>query len=102
MNTSLAGDSHRSARYFSAICLVLSTVVLSGCGDAKSKAESEFIRGCKSGGGTTALCGCIWDDLKTKYTHGELEKMNQQYGYVPPRFMDNMLSGAQQCRKKEI
>jgi hypothetical protein len=39
------------------------------------------------------------DDLKTKYTHGELEKMNQQYGYVPPRFMDNMLSAAQQCRK---
>lgn len=99
MNISLAGGSLRSARYFSAICLVLSTVVLSGCGDAKSKAESEFIRGCKSGGGTTALCGCIYDDLKTKYTHGELEKMNQQYGYVPPRFMDNMLSAAQQCRK---
>ncbi len=99
MNISLAGGSLRSARYFSAICLVLSTVVLSGCGDVKSKAESEFIRGCKSGGGTTALCGCVYDILKTKYTHGELEKMNQQYGYVPPRFMDNMLSAAQQCRK---
>ncbi|MDV0678119.1 hypothetical protein VC636_24635 [Citrobacter freundii] len=76
--------------------LMLSAVTLSGCGD---KNEREFIRGCKSGGGTTAVCGCIRDDLKTKYTHGELEKMNQQYGYVPPRFMDNMLSTAQQCRK---
>ena len=76
--------------------LMLSAVTLSGCGD---KNEREFIRGCKSGGGTTAVCGWIRDDLKTKYTHGELEKMNQQYGYVPPRFMDNMLSAAQQCRK---
>ena len=76
--------------------LLLSVVALSGCGD---KDEREFIQGCKSGGATTALCGCIWDDLKTKYTHGELEKMNQQYGYVPPGFMDNTLSAAQQCRK---
>ncbi|WP_440800149.1 hypothetical protein [Serratia marcescens] len=75
---------------------LLSALAVSGCGD---KNEREFIRGCKSGGGTTAVCGCIWDDLKTKYTHGELEKMNQQVGYVPPRFMDNMLSAAQQCRK---
>ncbi|MCI2402144.1 hypothetical protein MMS95_04910 [Serratia sp. PGPR-27] len=75
---------------------LLSTLAVSGCGD---KNEREFIRGCKSGGGTTAVCGCIWDELKTKYTHGELEKMNQQVGYVPPRFMDNMLSAAQQCRK---
>lgn len=36
MNISLAGGSLHPARYFSAICLVLSTVVLSGCGDEKS------------------------------------------------------------------
>ncbi|WP_255321536.1 hypothetical protein [Enterobacter cloacae] len=42
--------------------LLLSAVTLSGCGD---KNEREFIQGCKSGGGTTAVCGCIWDDLKT-------------------------------------
>ena len=72
--------------------LLLSVVALSGCGD---KDEREFIQGCKSGGGTTALCGCIWDNLKTKYSHGELQRMNQQYGYVP----DNTLSAAQQCRK---
>lgn len=79
--------------------LLLSAATLSGCGDEKSKAESEFIRGCKSGGGTTAICGCVYDILLTKYPHGELLRMNQQYGYVPPRFMDNMLSAAQQCRK---
>lgn len=78
------------------LCTLLSAVALSGCGD---KDEREFIRGCKSGGGTTAVCGCIYDDLKTKYTHGELQKMNTQYGYVPPRFMENMLKAAQQCRK---
>ncbi|MFZ5273722.1 hypothetical protein [Enterobacter asburiae] len=100
MNISLAGGSLRPARYFSAICLLLSVAALSGCGDEKSKAESEFIRGCKSGGGTTAICGCVYDILKTKYPHGELEKMNQQYGYVPPGFMNNMLSAAQQCRKQ--
>ncbi|CAM4129746.1 MULTISPECIES: hypothetical protein [Lelliottia] len=100
MNISLAGGVLRPARYFSAICLLLSVGVLSGCGDEKSKAESEFIRGCKSGGGTTAICGCVYDTLQTKYTHGELLKMNQQYGYVPPGFMNNMLSAAQQCRKQ--
>lgn len=99
MNISFKGGALRLVHALSALCLLLSVAALSGCGDEKSKAESEFIRGCKSGGGTTAICGCIWDDLKTKYTHGELEKMNQQYGYVPPRFMDNMLSAAQQCRK---
>ncbi|ULH10520.1 hypothetical protein MF265_21770 [Serratia marcescens] len=98
MNISLVGGSLHPARYFSAICLVLSTVVLSGCSDEKSKAESEFIRGCKSGGGTTAICSCIYDILQTKYPHGELLKMNQQYGYVPPDFMNNMLRTAQQCR----
>lgn len=85
-------------RSFFLLSTLLSAAVLSGCGD---KNEREFIQGCKSGGGTTAICGCIWDDLKTKYTHGELEKMNQQYGYVPPRFMDNMLNAAQQCRNKD-
>ncbi|WFV17777.1 MULTISPECIES: hypothetical protein [Citrobacter freundii complex] len=78
------------------VVTLLSALTLSGCGD---KNEREFIRGCKSSGGTTAICGCIWDELKMTYTHGELEKMNQQYDYVPPRFMDNMLSAAQQCRK---
>ncbi|MGG8125647.1 hypothetical protein ACU611_08850 [Klebsiella aerogenes] len=76
--------------------LLLSALMLSGCGD---KNEREFIRGCKSGGGTTAICGCVYDDLKTKYTHGELEKMNQQPGYIPPDFMNNMLNAARQCRK---
>jgi len=70
MNISLAGGALRPARYFSAICLVLSVTVLGGCGDEKSRAESEFIRGCKSGGGTTALCGCVYDILQTKYTRG--------------------------------
>ncbi|MGG8249476.1 hypothetical protein PGO48_17230 [Klebsiella aerogenes] len=76
--------------------ILLSAFILSGCGD---KNEREFISGCKSGGGTTAICGCIYDDLKTKYTHGELEKMNQQPGDVPPDFMNNMLNAARQCRK---
>ncbi|EPG7393437.1 hypothetical protein I8I98_002912 [Enterobacter cloacae] len=78
------------------LCTLLSAVVLSGCGD---KDECEFIRGCKSGGGSTAVCGCIYDDLKTRYTQGELQKLNTQYGYVPPGFMENMLKAAQQCRK---
>lgn len=77
---------------------LLSALVVCGCGD---KNESEFIRGCKSSGGTTAVCNCIWDTLKTIYTHGELEKINQQYGYVPPRFMDNMQRAALQCRNKD-
>lgn len=88
-----ANDKSRSLLL---LCTLLSALTLSGCGDSD---EREFIRGCKAGGGTTALCGCIWDDLKTKYTHGELQRMNTQYGYVPPGFMDNMLKAAQQCRK---
>ncbi|MEL5428907.1 hypothetical protein [Serratia nevei] len=100
MNTSLSGGSRRPALVLSVLCLLLSVAALNGCGDEKSKAESEFIRGCKSGGGTTALCGCIYDILQTKYPNGELLKMNQQYGYVPPGFMNNMLSAAQQCRKQ--
>jgi hypothetical protein len=100
MSITLSGGSLHQARVLSVLCLVLSTVVLSGCGDERSKAESEFIRGCKSGGGTTAICGCVYDILQTKYPHGELLRMNQQYGYVPPGFMNNMLSAAQQCRKQ--
>lgn len=80
------------------LCTLLSAMILSGCGD---KDEREFIRGCKFGGGTTAICGCIYDDLKTKYTQGELQRMNTQYGYVPPGFMDNMLKAAQQCKNRD-
>ncbi|NBJ33135.1 hypothetical protein GE191_05530 [Serratia fonticola] len=81
------------------LCTLLSVFALGGCGDEKSKAESEFIRGCKSGGGTTALCGCVYDALEAKYTHNELLKMSKQYGYAPPGFMDNMLKAAQECRR---
>ncbi|EOZ3059156.1 hypothetical protein ACQSI4_002658 [Enterobacter hormaechei] len=51
--------------------LMLSAVTLSGCGD---KNEREFIRGCKSGGGTTAVCGCIRDDLKRNIRTGSWRK----------------------------
>lgn len=100
MNISFKGGAFRPVHALSALCLLLSVAALSGCGDEKSKAESEFIRGCKSGGGTTAICGCVYDILQTKYPHGELLRMNQQYGYIPPGFMNNMLSAAQQCRKQ--
>ncbi|BBV78455.1 hypothetical protein HUZ38_17530 [Klebsiella pneumoniae] len=100
MNIPLSGGSRSPVRVLSVLCLLLSATALSGCGDEKSKAESEFIRDCKSGGGTTGICGCIYDVLQTKYPHGELLKMNQQYGYVPQGFMNNMLSAAQQCRKQ--
>lgn len=100
MNISFNGGTFLPVHALSTLCLLLSVGVLSGCGDEKSKAESEFIRGCKSGGGTTAVWGCIYDTLQTKYTHAELLKMNQQYGYVPPGFMNNMLIAAQQCRKQ--
>jgi hypothetical protein len=74
---------------------LLSTLAVSGCGDKNERVYP----GLQVRWRNPAVCGCIWDELKTKYTHGELEKMNQQVGYVPPRFMDNMLSAAQQCRK---
>lgn len=100
MNIPFSVGAARPVHTLSALCLVLLTSVISGCGDEKSKAESEFIRDCKSGGGTTGICGCVYGVLQTKYPHGELLKMNQQYGYVPPGFMNNMLSAAQQCRKQ--
>ncbi|MDS7730093.1 hypothetical protein [Klebsiella oxytoca] len=100
MNIPLSGGSLSPVRVLSVLCLLLSATALSGCGDEKSKAESQFIRDCKSGGGTTAICGCVYDILQTKYPHSELLKMNQQYGYAPPGFMNNMLSAAQQCRKQ--
>lgn len=81
---------------FFLLCTLLSAVVLSGCGD---KDERQFILDCQSGGGTAALCGCLWEDLKTKYPRGELQQMNQQYGYIPQGFMNNMMAAAQQCRK---
>ncbi|SPW28704.1 Uncharacterised protein [Edwardsiella tarda] len=79
------------------IIILLSSISLSGCGDSS---EREFIRGCKAGGGTTALCSCIFDNLKSVYTSDELEKINQQYGYAPPHFMENMLVAAQRCKNK--
>jgi len=93
----LATASQRTGLFL--LCTLLSVFALGGCGDEKSKTESEFIRGCKSSGGTTALCGCVYDALEAKYTHNELLKMSKQYGYLPPGFMDNMLKAAQECRK---
>lgn len=99
MNIPCSVGMYGPARLLSALCLLLSVAAISGCSDEESKAESEFIRSCKSSGGTTAICGCLYDILQMKYPDGELLKMNQQPGYVPPGFMNNMLSAAQQCRK---
>jgi hypothetical protein len=100
MNIPFSLGAFRPVHTLSALCLVLLTSVISGCGDEKSKAESDFIRDCKTGGGTTALCGCIYDRLLPQYPKGELLKMSQEYGYVPPGFMNNMLNAAQHCRKQ--
>lgn len=88
---------NRAIRTLCVLGTLLSAAALSGCGD---KVEREFIQGCKYGGGTTTLCGCVYDKLKIKYSHQTLEKMNQQSGDIPPGFMDNMLSAAQQCRNQ--
>ncbi|HGY4720959.1 TPA: hypothetical protein ACNV1G_002142 [Citrobacter amalonaticus] len=75
---------------------LLVILLLSGCGDRE---ERDFIRGCKSGGYSTALCGCIWDELQKIYVNGELQQTSQD-GRLPPGFINNMQKAGLQCSKK--
>lgn len=76
--------------------ILIAILLLSGCGD---KNERDFIRGCKSGGYSTALCGCIWDELQKIYVDDEL-LLTSQSGQLPPDFMRNMQKASLQCSIK--
>lgn len=75
-------------------------LAVSGCGDPASKLKSQFMAGCKDGGGIpTAVCECAWKRIQNTYTPEQLEKLGKS-GTLPPGFMDTMMSSARQCSRQ--
>lgn len=80
-------------------CALLSSIVLSGCGDENDIYKHSFIDDCESAGSPISYCECVFDDLNTKYPDGKLEKIDKmmQGGYAPSHFINNMSNARQQC-----
>lgn len=83
--------------------IIVSTVVLltlgfalSGCA---SKAERDFINGCKSGGGDHATCKCVYKKLEQKYSEKQLEKGLYSLSQNED-FQNDMLNNTMQCMKE--
>lgn len=81
------------------LCLFTSMVALtlSGCA---SKAEREFVNGCKSSSGLdSSTCGCIYDKLEKKY--GEDSLKNNLYAIAQSEhFQNNMMQAGLQCARE--
>ncbi|MCO8089150.1 hypothetical protein [Acinetobacter indicus] len=80
--------------------IILSTVTALALGftlsSCASKAEREFVNGCRSGGGDKTTCKCVYQKLEKKYSETQLEKdlylLSQNED-----FQNDMFNSTMQC-----
>ena len=78
--------------------LVLISLALMAAGCA-SKAERQFISGCKTGGIDGSTCSCIYDKLENKYGEDGL-KENIYTLQQTESFQMDMVNVSYQCMKE--
>lgn len=69
---------------------------LTGCTSEARKARSEFVTGCKEGGGSSAICSCVYDKLEDRF--GADGMVRAVCGAVPNGFSAQLLQSAAACR----
>lgn len=68
-----------------------------GCTSEARKARSEFVTGCKEGGGSSSVCHCVYDKLEERF--GADTMVQAVHGAVPNGFSAQLLQAAAVCRK---
>jgi ABC-type Fe3+-citrate transport system substrate-binding protein len=76
-------------------------VLLSAC---SSKAERQFMAGCKSGGTDSSQCSCVYDKLENHYGKKTMERlayidysMADARQTTPSDFPEQLVQAAYQC-----
>ena len=69
---------------------------VAGCTSEARKARSEFVTGCKEGGGSSAVCHCVYDKLEGRF--GADGMVQAVHGAVPNGFSEQLLQAGSDCR----
>ena len=78
------------------LVLISLALVATGCA---SKAERQFISGCKTGGIDGSTCSCIYDRLEDKYGEDDL-KSNLYTLQQTESFQMDLVNISYQCMKE--
>ncbi|AIL75019.1 hypothetical protein N0P26_002968 [Acinetobacter baumannii] len=82
-----------------ASCLFIISITVLGLTACASKAEREFVNGCKTGGLEHSTCECIYDKLENKY--GEDGFKNNLYTLSQSEsFQHDMVQASFQCARE--
>lgn len=74
--------------------------MLVGCSSDLDKVRGQFISSCMDGGGIKkSECKCAIDRLQEHYGAEGLVAIDQG-GYLPPDFVDQLVSASTQCRRR--
>lgn len=81
---------------FPVVSIIITAFLLTACA---SKAERQFVNGCKSSGIEGSTCTCIYKKLEKKY--GEDEFKNNLYTISQSEsFQRDMIQSTMQCMKE--
>lgn len=78
------------------LVLISLALITTGCA---SKAERQFISGCKTGGIDGSTCSCIYDRLEDKYGEDDL-KSNLYTLQQTESFQMDLVNISYQCMKE--
>ena len=78
------------------LVLISLALMITGCA---SKAERQFISGCKTGGIDGSTCSCIYDRLEDKYGEDDL-KSNLYTLQQTESFQMDLVNISYQCMKE--
>ena len=78
------------------LVLISLALIVTGC---SSKAERQFISGCKTGGIDGSTCSCIYDRLEDKYGEDDL-KSNLYTLQQTESFQMDLVNISYQCMKE--
>ena len=78
------------------LVLISLALMITGCA---SKAERQFISGCKTGGIDGSTCSCIYDRLENKYGEDDL-KSNLYTLQQSESFQMDLVNISYQCMKE--
>ncbi|WP_151766410.1 hypothetical protein [Acinetobacter seifertii] len=78
------------------LVLISLALMITGCA---SKAERQFISGCKTGGIDGSTCSCIYDKLEDKYGEDDL-KSNLYTLQQTESFQMDLVNISYQCMKE--
>ncbi|NAR58284.1 hypothetical protein GPS50_13530 [Acinetobacter haemolyticus] len=80
----------------SLLLISITAITLTGC---SSKAEREFVKGCKMGGADSSTCECVYEKIEDKYGTDRLEEKFYIISQTE-EFQNEIVQYGMQCMKE--